>query len=287
MEIRETKLWRSREKANEENEDLLVQISVMKNELKALENKNDTLQTELETKRIDLKRLKAKEHYNERELRNLKRDLKRKDQNLEEAEESLDNALMEKNYYLESRFKDSQASNEQLNARIDELKEMVKELKRGRDYEHLHEEVELLKGSLDLCNHREKLLTFQVNALEAEASHFKNCELDFNRIMSEKDKKFKELKKESSRDIIQLRHQLATVMYENARILSENYEQDKKSRVIEELETTPTFLAKKEQILKQFFLGLSESLTFLLNKADSCSDAGNKTQVYCEKYFAM
>ncbi|KAJ7356261.1 hypothetical protein OS493_026016 [Desmophyllum pertusum] len=32
------------EKTNEENEDLLVQISVMKNELKALENKNDTLQ---------------------------------------------------------------------------------------------------------------------------------------------------------------------------------------------------------------------------------------------------
>ncbi|KAJ7374465.1 hypothetical protein OS493_007571 [Desmophyllum pertusum] len=59
------------EKTNEENVELLVQISVMKNKLKALEKKNDTLQTELDTKRIDLKRLKAKEHYNERELRNL------------------------------------------------------------------------------------------------------------------------------------------------------------------------------------------------------------------------
>ncbi|KAJ7365296.1 hypothetical protein OS493_005400 [Desmophyllum pertusum] len=205
--MRRTKLWRTFiEKTNEENVQLLVRISVMKNELKALEKKNDTLQTELDTKRIDLKRLKAKEHYNERELRSLKRDFKRKERNLEETEESLDIALMEKHEllvdveYLESRFKDSQASKEQLNARVEELKEMVKELNKRRDYEHLREEVELLNGSLVLCNHREELLKLQVDALEAD---------------------FKSVKDETSTVVDQLEVQLDTFMTENARVISE------------------------------------------------------------------
>ncbi|KAJ7376859.1 hypothetical protein OS493_032007 [Desmophyllum pertusum] len=207
------------DKTNEENVKLLVHISVMKNELKSLEKKNDTLQTELETKRIDLKRLKATEHYNERELRNLKRDLKRKEQNLEEAEESLDNALMEKQEllddvdYLESRFQDSQTSNEELNARVDELEKMV-------------------NASND---------KFPVDALEAEASHFENCET----------------KDDTSRVIDQLEEQLAIFENENARIISEKDKEllelselaDEKSRVIDQLEDQLATLRKENSTM--------------------------------------
>ncbi|KAJ7376850.1 hypothetical protein OS493_031998 [Desmophyllum pertusum] len=214
------------DKTNEENVKLLVQISVMKNELKALEKKNDTLQTELETKRIDLKRLKAKEHYNERELRNLKRDLKRKEQNLEEAEESLDNAMMEKHEqlddvdYLEDRFQDSQASNEELNARVDELEKMV-------------------KTSND---------KYPVDTLEGEASHFENCELDFD---------MKNQKDGTSRVIDQLEEQLAIFEKENARIISEKDKEllelselvDQKSRVIDQLEDQLATLRKENSTM--------------------------------------
>ena len=45
------------EKTNEENVKLWVQISVMKKELKALQNENSTLQTKLETKMVDPKKM--------------------------------------------------------------------------------------------------------------------------------------------------------------------------------------------------------------------------------------
>ena len=229
------------ETTNYENVTLLVQISDMKKESKGLQNENNTLQTELKTKRTDLKSLRV----NERELRNLKRDLKRK-------ELSLNNALAEKQEllgdieYLEGSLKDSQAANEQLNVQIDGLKDVVKELNQRPDYGHLREEVELLKGYLDLFRHKEELLSFQVDALTAETSHFKACELDFNklrdetssiidqlevqldiclnentRIMSEKDKELNELKDAKSKVIDQLEDQLAQSENRNARIVSE------------------------------------------------------------------
>ena len=51
----------------------------------------------------------------------------------------------------------------------------------GTDYSYLREEVELLKGSLDLhmCNHREELLRRQVDVLEKQVSLCKECEHAF------------------------------------------------------------------------------------------------------------
>ena len=97
-----------------------------------------------------MKNLRAKEHYNERELRirNLKRDLKKKGQSLENARVEKQE-LLDDTDYLEGMLRDSQASNEQLNTQINELKGMVKEANKRPDYGHLREEVELLKGSLD------------------------------------------------------------------------------------------------------------------------------------------
>ena len=143
--------------------------------------------------RTSLKSLRENEHYNERELRNLKRDLKRKEQ-------SLGNALAEKQELLddiddlEGGLRDSQKANEKLNARIDELKDMVKELK----------EAEILKGS------KEKLLSFQADPLTAEAPHFKACELDFTNPKDETS---------SLKDRLEV--QLDTYMNEDATITSE------------------------------------------------------------------
>ncbi|KAJ7357721.1 hypothetical protein OS493_023860 [Desmophyllum pertusum] len=55
-------------------------------------------------------------------------------------------------------------------------REDVKENVQSDNTSHLREEVELLKGSLALCNHREELLRSQVAALEKQASHYKMCE---------------------------------------------------------------------------------------------------------------
>ena len=248
------------ETTNEENVQLLVQISVMKKELKALEKENNTLQTELKTKRTDVKNLRAKEHYNERELRNLKRDLKRKEQSLETALAEKQ-ALLDDTDYLEGILRDSRACNEQLNVQINELKDMVKEVNKRPDYGHLREEVELLKGSLDLCLHREELLSIQVDALTAEASHFKSCERrdeasdlveqfegqlelckkENARIISEKEKELNELKDAKSKVIDDLNDQLATLTIESARKILEKEKElneliDEKSRFIDRLE---------------------------------------------------
>ena len=237
------------EKTNEENVKLLVQISGMKKVLKALENENNTLQTELKTKRTDVKRLRK----NERELRNLKRDLTRKEQ-------SLDNALAEKQElladieYLEGSLGDSQAASEHLNAQINELQNMVKKLNKRPDYGHSREETEILKGSLDLFHRKEELLSCQVDALTAEASHLKVCDLDFGKLRDEtsgltdqleaqkkKNKELNELKDEMSKVIDDLNDQLSTLTIESERIISQKEKElnelnNEKSKFIDQLE---------------------------------------------------
>ena len=163
--------------------------------------------------------------------------------------------------YLEGMLRDSQASNEQLNMQIHELKDMVKEANKRPDYGHLREEVELLKGSLDVCFYKEKLINIQVEALTADASHFKASELtdetsalleqlesqldlcmkENARIMSEKDKELNELNDAKSEDIDDLNDQLAKLTNNHARIISEKEKEfkeliDEKSRCIDRLE---------------------------------------------------
>ena len=59
---------------------------------------------------------------------------------------------------------------------------MSKELNKRPDYGHYREEAELLKGSLDLFRRKEELLSFQTDTLTDETSHFKACELDFEKL---------------------------------------------------------------------------------------------------------
>ena len=228
------------EKTNEENVNLLVQISVMQKELKDLERKNDSLQTELETKRVDMKRLSKNQYYMERELRNLKRDLKRKEQNLEELERNLNTALMEKQElsedvdYLDSCLKNNQAANEQLNAQVDELNEMVKELNKGPYYVHFCAEEKLLKGSLDLAARPEALapgealekisLSRVIVQLEEQMATF---EEENARILSEKEKELNDMKYETARFIQELEDQLAKLRNENYSMSAELSRKDK------------------------------------------------------------
>ena len=243
------------ETTNEENAKLLGQISGMKKDLKALENENKTLQTELKTKRTDLKSLKANEHYHERELRNLKRDLKRKEQ-------SLDNALAEKQEllvdieYLERSLGDSQAATELLNGKINELKDMVKELNKRPDQGNLLEEVELSKGSLELFRSKEELLGFQVDALKV--SDFKACDVVIENLMRD----------------------LESEMLETY-VLGTAVEFSLDNCAINE----KAHASKTRNLECQL-----QQMKFLLNIMDSCSDAdGSKNQVcVCrEKFFAM
>ena len=207
-----------------------------------------------------MKNLRAKQHNNERELRNLKRDLKKKEQSLENARVEKQE-LLDDTDYLEGILGDSQAANEQLNMQINELKGMVKEANKRPDYGHLREEVELPKGSLDVYFYKEKLINIQVEALTAEASHFKACELrdetsalleqlesqldlcmkENARIVSEKDIELNELKEAKSKVIDDLNDQLAKLTNNHARIISEKEKEfkeliDEKSRCIDRLE---------------------------------------------------
>ena len=245
------------ETTNEENAKLLGQISGMKKDLKALENENKTLQTELKTKRTDLKSLKANEHYHERELRNLKRDLKRKEQ-------SLDNALAEKQEllvdieYLERSLGDSQAATELLNGKINELRDMVKELNKRPNQGNLLEEVELSKGSLELFRSKEELLGFQVEELKFEVSHFKACDVVIENLMRDLESEMLET------------YVLGTAL---------EFSRDN-CAINEKVHASKT--RNLECLLQQ--------MKFLLNITDSCSDAdGSKNQVcVCrEKFFAM
>lgn len=231
------------EKTNEENVKLLVQISVMQKEMKALEKKNDTLQTELEMKRVEIKRLKGNEHYMEREVRNLKRDLKRKEQNLEQVQVNLDKVLMERQElsddvdYLEGSLKKSQAANEKLNAQVDQLNDMLKELTKRPCYGHFREEVELLKGSLDLGTHPEELLKSSVEAsketslsrvidqLEEQLALF---EKENARVLSEKEEELNDMKYEKSRVIDELEDQVDKLRKENSNIITELSEKNKR-----------------------------------------------------------
>ena len=109
---------------------------------------------------------------------------------LKEKKEGEDNfAEMEKSYYLyqiellEVKLKESEESNKVLKFECDEAREMVKDLKEtlsrrinseNTDYGYLREEVELLKGSLELGKNREEGLKSQLKCLEDGLEKFRN-----------------------------------------------------------------------------------------------------------------
>ena len=257
-----------------ESTKLVAQISAIQEELEMSQKRKETLQAELDANKVELKRLQSREEYKERELANLKSDFERKERKWEEADELVEKAVAERQElwddveYLEESLRNSRESNEHLNDRVDELKETMKELKRRRGYGHLREEVELLKGSLELCNHRETLLRCQVDTLKAETSHFRNAEQTSKSNMEI-------LKDEKSTIIEQLEDQLAKAKMENARMVTELSQLSEKDKVLSELKEQDVRV--DSQLKGQLVKLKRENSTLISEKEDQLGKVNDET----------
>ena len=249
---------------NKENERLMDQVISMKEEAKTFKMETQSLQNELEAMKHELKRLKSGEEYKERELANLRDDIERKERRLQDIEDDLDYAQMDSKDLLydvdslKGKLEGSEQRSEQLNLRVDELKVVIKELKAAANlvnnehyYGYLREEVELLKGSLDLSKHQEEMLECQLDGLEEDFNNLRGrkeeiisnykqqifCLLKENSRMkaelsklsdTSKDEQYSELiiKDEQTKILKQLQDQLGALEKDNSK-LSEELNTDK------------------------------------------------------------
>ena len=130
----------------EENEKLVDLGALKKKEIEEVQS--ESLQTEIEALRFELKRLNSNEEYRERAFTNLREAIKKKDGKLKDLKDELDDARMEKNYYLyqiellENKLKDSEESKENLRFECDELRVIFDELKEKKDCEDNFAEME-------------------------------------------------------------------------------------------------------------------------------------------------
>ena len=187
----------------------LYQIELLENKLKDSEESKENLRFECDELRVIVDELKEKK----------------------DGEDNL--AEMEKSYYLyqiellETKLKESKESNEVLQLECDEAREMVKDLKEmthrinseNADYGYLREEVELLKGSLELGKNRDEGLESQLKCLEDELAKFrnKNKQIDviYERptvtIYKEKGKMALELSKTSDKENVEFKELLKQI----------------------------------------------------------------------------
>ena len=261
---------------NRENEKLMDQAIAMKEEARTFKMENESLQTELETVKRELKRVKDNEQYKERELSNLRSDIEKNVRKLEDVTEDLDYAQMDKNDLLydidslEERLQESENRNEELNFQVDELKVMIKELETTASYGHLREEVELLKGSLYLSKHREKIVATENSRLKTELSKISAYE---------KDEQLRELKSEQEGVITQLQDQLSSAEQENSRLIELKGEKERiikqirdqlatveqdNSTLIEKLNAETLKVSQKEEQLSE----LKEEQALILEKLE-------------------
>ena len=222
---------------NRENDKLLDQVIAMKNEAKRTQKEKENLKTELENMKREIERQKSAEEYKERELKNLRGDIETEGEKLKGLEDDLDYTQMDNNdlsYEIDSlqdKLKESEKSNECLKGQYYQLEQMVKELKTvisweasGHDYGYLREEVELLKGSLNLSRHQEELLKHQVHELKAlKTFRDRNDELEGSckEPDTNKDDPLDQMKYEFEEIIKQLKEKLATVEREKVRMSAE------------------------------------------------------------------
>ena len=187
----------------------LYQIELLENKLKDSEESKENLRFECDELRVIVDELKEKKN----------------------GEDNF--AEMEKSYYLyqiellEVKLKESKESNEVLQLECDEAREMVKDLKEmthrinseNADYGYLREEVELLKGSLELGKNREEGLKSQLKCLEDELEKFRNknkqieviYETPTVTIYKEKGKMALELSKTSDKENVEFKELLKQI----------------------------------------------------------------------------
>ena len=192
---------------------------------------------------------------------------------LNEKKEGEDNFVeMEKSYYLyqiellEVKLKESKESNEVLQFECDEAREMVKDLKEmthrinseNADYGYLREEVELLKGSLELGKNRDEGLKSQLKCLEDELAKFRNKNKQIDviyetptvTIYKEKGKMALELSKTSDKENVEFKELLKQIeeLTEQNKYLQETL--ITKTQAVDEEKNPETILDAKQKKFK-------------------------------------
>ena len=171
-----------------ENEKLKDQFALMKKDLEEVHSENESFQTEVEALRLELKRRNSNEEYRERAFTNLRKAIKKKDKLLKSLEDELNYTQMDKNYYLyqiellEDKLKETEEKNDDLQFECDELREMVKELKKIKEGEnnfsqmdknyYLHQ-IELLEHELKESNESKEDLQFECDELREMVKELK------------------------------------------------------------------------------------------------------------------
>ena len=177
-----------------ENEKLKDQLALMKKDLEEVHSENESFQTEVEALRLELKRRNSNEEYRERAFTNLRKAIKKKDKLLKSLEDELNYTQMDKNYYLyqiellEDKLKETEEKNDDLQFECDELREMVKELKKIKEGEnnfaqmdknyYLHQ-IELLEHELKEIKESKEDLQFECDELKEEFKEIKADENNF------------------------------------------------------------------------------------------------------------
>ena len=226
----------------------LYQIELLENKLKDSEESKENLRFECDELRVIFDELKEKK----------------------DGEDNF--AEMEKSYYLyqiellEVKLKESEESNKVLKFECDEAREMVKDLKEttrrinseNTDYGYLREEVELLKGSLELGKNREEGLKSQLKCLEDELEKFRNknkqteviYETPTVTIYKEKGKMALELSKTSNKENVEFNDLLKQIeeLTEQNKYLQETL--ITKTRAVDEKENPETTLDAKQNKFK-------------------------------------
>ena len=243
---------------NKENEKLLDQVIAMKEEAKTINMERESCQSELAKANHEVKRLKANEEYKERELTNLRDDIEKKEWQLKDMKDDLDYAQMDKKDLLydidllKDKLKESEERNKDLQFQVDQLKQMAKEVKvtanwghKEHDYSYLREEVELLKGSLDLSKHQEELSKGQLNDLKKSYTSLRNENEQIarinNELKDEHEKIMKQLKDQRAsleREIstTDREDKLTTLQKENSRITAQLADVSEKYKQLSELQ---------------------------------------------------
>ena len=236
----------------------LYQIELLENKLKDSEESKENLRFECDELRVIVDELKEKK----------------------DGEDNF--AEMEKSYYLyqiellEVKLKESKESNELLQFECDEAREMLKDLKEttrrinseNTDYGYLREEVELLKGSLELGKNREEGLKSQLKCLEDELEKFRNknkqteviYETPTVTIYKEKGKMALELSKTSDKENVEFNELLKQVeeLTEQNKYLQETL--ITKTQAVDEEENPETILDAKQKKFKSGIMKLKKRI---------------------------
>ncbi|KAL9966328.1 hypothetical protein ACROYT_G024382 [Oculina patagonica] len=265
------------EKSNEENVKLLVQISVMKKEMKDLQEKNDTLQNKLETKRADLNSLGCKVDALEKELAHFKTcelDYKKLEDRLasltkenaritsEKIQEI--NQLKDENSgvinQLEEQLATSMKENakimfekdKELNERLQEEKSRVFDQFKDRIASFMNENAKIISEKDKEMNELKKQKSKVIEQLESEKWSIIG---QFNERLAEKDKELKKLQHEKWNIFDQFKDRLAMIMDENATFLTDkdkeiNKLKEEKSKSICQLNNQLAQLKRENATMK-------------------------------------